>query len=73
MLRVNIEKPILITINGKCYDQIKKPRFSIRYLGLFCFYGGISFLLSQSGDFLQADNLFQTRQFFRNQGEITKP
>jgi hypothetical protein len=35
MLNTNIGKLILITINGDCYDRMKKPRFSIRYLGFF--------------------------------------
>ena len=49
MLKANIGKHILITINEECYDQIRKPHFSTRYLGLFCFYGGIDPLYSNQG------------------------
>ena len=37
MLNANIGRPVLITINGGCYDQIKMPHFSIRHQGLFLF------------------------------------
>jgi hypothetical protein len=37
MLNANIGRPVLIKINGECYDQIKKPHFSISMPGAFLF------------------------------------
>ena len=49
MLKANIGKHILITINRECYDQIRKPHFSTRYLRFFCFNGGIGPLYINQG------------------------